>query len=41
MTCLIADKENPYMDLDNKICKNPTFDMLGVCQCGRSERRSG
>lgn len=25
MTYLIANKSNPYMGLNNKICKNPTY----------------
>lgn len=25
MTYLTADAKNPYMGLDNKICKNPTY----------------
>lgn len=25
MTYLTADQRNPYMGLDNKICKNPTY----------------
>ena len=25
MTYQIADKRNPFMGLDNKICKNPTY----------------
>lgn len=25
MDYLIADRKNPFMGLDNKICKNPTY----------------